>query len=272
MTTPTSMNAAFIGSIPQTYHQYLGPLIFEDYARDLATRLQPKPNERILELACGTGIVTRRIAESLPAGATLAATDLNEAMLSVARTVVDSAPRVTLQQADACKIPFADHAFDAIACQYGVMFFPDKVQSMREARRVLRPGGRYIFNVWDSLEHNPLPGTVTNTLAAMFPDNPPVFLAKTPYGWFDRSEIERVVRAGGFTRVALETLEFPSIAPTAEDAARGFVEGTPNLVALQERGVTDFGPVRAAAARALAERFGERPCRATMRAIVVTAS
>lgn len=269
---PTPTNAAFTGSIPKTYHQYLGPLIFEDYAKDLAARLQPKPNDRVLELACGTGIVTRKIAQALPTGATLAATDLNEAMLEVARTFVDPTPQVTFQKADACTLPFADRSFDAIACQYGVMFFPDKVESMREARRVLKTGGRYIFNVWDSLEHNPLPGTVTSTLAAMFPDNPPVFLAKTPYGWFDRAEIERVVRAGGFTQVALETLEFPSIAPTAEDAARGFVEGTPNLVALQERGVTDFGPVRSAAARALAERFGDRPCRATMRAIVVTAS
>jgi ubiquinone/menaquinone biosynthesis C-methylase UbiE len=267
-----SQTAAFVGSIPATYHRYLGPLIFEDYAADLTRRLAPRPNERILELACGTGIVTRRIAATLPQGATLAATDLNEAMLQVSREMVGSNPRITFSQADACNIPFPDASFDALAAQFGVMFFPDKVKAMQEARRVLRPGGRYVFNVWDSLEHNPIPRTVHETIAAKFPANPPSFLKAAPYGYSDRAELERVCRAAGFTKVKFEAVEFPSVAPTAEDAARGFVEGTPLLVALQERGVTDPAPFRAAAAEALAAKFGARPCKTTMRAVVVEAS
>jgi SAM-dependent methyltransferase len=267
-----SQSAAFVGSIPATYHRYLGPLIFEDYAADLTRRLAARPNERILELACGTGIVTRRLAGSLPPGATLTATDLNEAMLSEARQIAGENHRVNFRQADACAIPFEDASFDAIACQYGVMFFPDKPLAMREARRVLKPGGRYIFNVWDSLEHNPIPRIVHETAAGMFPHNPAKFLGQTPYGWSDVGEIERTVRAGGFTNFTAETIELPSAAPTAEDAARGFIEGTPLLGELKERGMTDTTHIVQAAVRALGDRFGDRPCRATMRAIVITAS
>lgn len=259
---------AFVGSIPQTYHRYLGPLLFEGYARDIVKRLRPREGERVLELAAGTGIVTRLLAESLPPGATLTATDLKEPMLAVARTVVGANPRVSFKEADACAIPFEAASFDAIVCQYGVMFFPDKLVAMREARRVLAPNGRYVFNVWDSVEHNPISRVVHETVAAMFPANPPNFLKATPFGYFDRGEIERVVRAAGFTKVVVEAVEFPSSAPTAEDAARALVEGTPLLAALQERGVKDPAPIRIAVAEALAKRFGERPCKATMRAVV----
>jgi ubiquinone/menaquinone biosynthesis C-methylase UbiE len=267
-----SSPVAFTGSVPKIYHTYLGPIIFEDYARDMVERLQPKAAERILELACGTGIVTRAIAKKMPAAATLMATDLNPAMLDVAKEVIGSDPKVQFQVADACTLPFLDKSFDTVVCQYGVMFFPDKVGSMREARRVLVPGGRYIFNVWDSLEHNPITRAVHEKLAELFPANPPQFLAQTPYGWSDRAEIERVTRAGGFSKVALETVGFACVSPSAEDAARAWVEGTPLRAALQERGVTDVSDVREAVAKVLAARFGEKPCRSTMRAVIVTAS
>lgn len=265
-----SQSSAFVGSIPQTYHRFLGPLLFEGYAADLVRRLHPREGERILELACGTGIVTRLLAQTLPSGATLAATDLNEAMLGVARSHVGVDTRVTFRQADACTLPFGDTAFDAIVCQYGVMFFPDKLKAMREARRVLEPArtSRYLFNVWDSLASNPIPRVVHETVAAMFPANPPRFLGATPYGYNERDEIERVLRAAGFTNVSVEAVELPSSAPTAEDAARALVEGTPLLAELKERGVQDATPIRAAVAEALAKRFGERPCAATMQALV----
>jgi len=264
--------SAFVGSIPKTYHQHLGPLLFEGYARDMASRLGLREGARLLELACGTGIVTGAVAGSLPPGASLIATDLNEAMLDIARQTVSFHVGVTYRQADACALPFAAGAFDVLFCQFGVMFFPDKALAMREARRVLAPGGRYVFNVWDSLEHNPIPAVVHDAVVRLFPDNPPVFLKVGPYGYFDRAELERVVRAAGFTAFTAEAVELPSVAPTAQDAARGFVEGTPLRVALQERGVTDPAPVRDSAAAALAGRFGDRPCASTMRAIVCTAS
>jgi ubiquinone/menaquinone biosynthesis C-methylase UbiE len=265
-----SSASAFTGSVPKTYHTFLGPMIFEDYARDMSRRLAVRDGARVLELACGTGIVTREIAAAMPAGATLLATDLNAAMLEVARTHMAGDGRVMYQAVDACELPFADRSFDVIACQYGVMFFPDKVKAMQEARRVLVPGGRYVFSVWDALEHNPIPRAVHETLAAMFPADPPLFLAKTPYGWSDRAEIQRVVRAGGFQECTIETVGFPCAAATSEDAARAWCEGTPLLAALSERGVSDPAPVRRAVAKVLAERFGERPCRSIMRAVVTT--
>lgn len=266
--------AAFTGSIPQTYHNFLGPLIFDAYARDMASRLMvlAKPNARVLEIACGTGIVTQQLLAALPAKASLIASDLSEPMLALGRTKVTPDPRLTFQQADACALPFNDQSFDLIICQYGVMFFPDKVQAMKEARRVLAPGGTYIFNIWDSLEANPIAKVEHETISALFPKDPPQFLAKLPFGYSDRAEIERVARAGGFTNVKLETIQFPCSAPSAEVAARGFLEGTPVLPALQERGVTDIAPTRIAVARALAEKFGDRPCRSTMSAIVGTVS
>ncbi|MEK6702966.1 MAG: class I SAM-dependent methyltransferase [Planctomycetota bacterium] len=266
-----SSPVAFTGSVPRTYHTYLGPMIFDDYAHDMARRLAVREGERVLELACGTGIVTREIVKTLPKSAKLLATDLNQAMLDVAKVEVADDYRVTYQAVDACELPFGDGSFEAIACQYGVMFFPDKVKAMAAAKRVLAPGGRYIFNVWDSLEHNPIPRAVHETLAAMFPVNPIPFLAKTPYGYSDRAEIERVVQAGGFGKCMTETVGFPCTAPTAQDAAKAWCEGTPILAALAERGVSDPTPVRQAVAKVLGEKFGERPCKSTMRAVVVTA-
>jgi ubiquinone/menaquinone biosynthesis C-methylase UbiE len=268
MSTP----AAFAGSVPRNYHTYLVPLIFDAYAKDIAKRVPVRDGARILELACGTGVVTAELLRSMPASARLAATDLNQAMLDVARPILGGDPRLTLSVADACQIPFPDASFDAIVCQYGVMFFPDKVQAMREARRVLTPGGRYVFNVWDSLEHNPISRTVHETLRGMFPADPPLFLAKLPFGWSDHAEIQRTVRAGGFTSCAIETLAFPCEAPTAQHAAIAWLESTPLFPALQERGITDMTKTRDAMTQVLAAAYGDRPCRTTMQAIVVTAS
>lgn len=271
---------AFSGSIPQTYHTHLGPLLFEPYARDLASRLAALRPTRILELAAGTGIVTREIVKELAPNASLLVTDLSPAMLEVAKHTVGgtattgSAPnaqRVTFQPVDACSLPFADASFDAVVCQYGVMFFSDKIGATKHARRVLAPGGRYIFNVWDSLEHNPIPKVVHEFLAREFPSNPPPFLAQMPYGWHDRAEIERVTRASGFANVTLETLTFDSVGASADSVAKAWLEGTPLLPALQERGITNFAPLRRRVAETLASQFGASPCRSTMRAMVVTA-
>lgn len=262
-------NAAFTGSVPDNYHRFMGPMLFEPYARDMAARLRVPTGGRALELACGTGIVTRAVLAVMPPDATLVASDLNEAMLNVARRHAAD-PRVAFAVADAQQLAFPDRSFDALFCQFGVMFFPDKTRAMREARRVLAPGGRCVFNTWDSLEHNPMTATVHAALGRLFPSSPPDFY-KTPFGWFDRGEIERLVRAAGFDQVSIEAVTFPSVAPTADDAARGLVEGTPVAGQLRERGVTDTEPVVRAVAEALAARHGRSPCRAPMRALVIEA-
>lgn len=262
-------NTAFVGSVPENYHKYLGPLLFEPYARDLAGRVRVPAGGRMLEIACGTGIVTRRLAAALPEGATLTATDLNEAMLDVARRHVgaEGQQRVSFRVADAQELPFADGSFDRVVCQFGMMFLPDKERGMREARRVLRPGGRFLFSVWDSLERNPMALTLHETLERLFPVNTPDFL-KTPFGWNDRAEIERVVRAGGFREISMEAVALMTESPSPMDVARGFTEGNPLGAQLQERGVTDFGPVQRAIAEALGAKFGHSPCRAERRALV----
>lgn len=262
--------AAFGGSVPQVYHNFLGPMIFEAYAKDMAARLGVKPGQRVLELACGTGIVTREIVRAMPGDASLVATDLNPAMLEIAKTEAGGDARVSTAVVDACTPSYEDGSFDVIACQYGVMFFPDKIGSMKQARRVLKAGGKYVFSVWDSLEHNPIPRAVHETLAGMFPANPPRFLEQLPYGWSDRAEIERTVRAGGFANVTVETVGFPSSAPTAGEAAKAWVEGTPLRPALAERGAADPAPVTARVAEVLAAKFGAGPCGSMMRAVVVT--
>jgi ubiquinone/menaquinone biosynthesis C-methylase UbiE len=271
MTSPAA--PAFAGSIPENYHRILGPILFETYARDMAARvsaLKLPAGARVLEIAAGSGIVTKALMGAMPARSALVATDLSEPMLAIARTFVPADPRLTFSQADGCALPFKDREFDAIVCQYGVMFFPDKVKAMQEARRVLKPGGTYLFNVWDSLERNPIAAAVQAELDAMYPQNPPSFLRKMPFGWFDRAEIERVVRAGGFQHVKLTDVTAECVAADAEKAARAFVTGTPVAADLAER-KADIEAVVARVAGVLGARFGKSPCRAVMSAVVVEA-
>ena len=266
-----SSTAAFVGSVPRNYHRCLGPLLFEPYAQDMAARLRIGSTARALEIACGTGIVTRAVVRVLPGGASLVATDLNQAMVDEARTHVGAEPRVTFQVADAQSLPFDDRAFGTVFCQFGVMFFPDKPLAMREARRVLQPGGRFVFNVWSTLDENPMSATVHRTMAALFPSDPPDFL-RTPFGWNDRAGIEGVLRGAGFTNVGADTVDFTSRSVSADEAARGFVQGSPMAGQLQSRGVTDFEPITRSVAEALARHHGAAPCQAPMRALVFSAS
>jgi SAM-dependent methyltransferase len=174
----------FTGCIPELYDAYLVPLLFEPYAADLAARLASRPLGRVLEIAAGTGVATRAMATALPEAVAIAATDLNQAMLDRAAARGTSRP-VEWRQADAMALPFADGTFDAVVCQFGVMFFPEKGRAYAEVRRVLRSGGLFVFNVWDRIQENEFADIVTTALAALFPDDPPRFLARTPHGYHD---------------------------------------------------------------------------------------
>src|SRR5512146_1561151 len=183
----TSIDKDFTGSIPQLYETYLVPLIFEPYAAELASRLarQASTTTHVLEIAAGTGVLTRALSAALPEHAAIIATDLNQPMLEHAAALGTARP-VDWRQADALHLPFDDATFDAVVCQFGVMFFPDKVRAFAEARRVLRVGGVFMFSVWDRIEENEFADVVTTALAAMFPEDPPRFLARTPHGYHDR--------------------------------------------------------------------------------------
>jgi SAM-dependent methyltransferase len=260
--------AEFSGSVPGFYDRYLGPVLFEPYARDLVSRLPSGDGLRVLELACGTGIVTRRLREALGESATLVATDLNEPMIAHARAAVP-APGIVWQQADAQALEFEDGSFDVVVCQFGFMFLPDKVQGFREARRVLASGGVLLGNVWESLDANPAPGAIHATLATLFPADPPGFM-KTPYGYHDVERIRGDLALAGWDDVQLEAVHVRSLGGSAADFAAGFVLGSPLSHELAERG-GDPDAVAAALTDALIPVGGERPFRPALAATVITA-
>jgi ubiquinone/menaquinone biosynthesis C-methylase UbiE len=261
---------AFAGSIPALYDRFLGPLIFEPYAADLVARLADLRDGPLLEIAAGTGIVTRALARRLAAGIAIVASDLNQAMLDFA-AAQGSARAVTWQQADAQALPFADGTFAAVACQFGVMFFPDKVAAFGQARRVLKPGGRLVFSVWGRLENNEIPHVIHEAVAALFPGDPPGFLARAPYGHHDVAVISEQVRRAGFTDIAVETVALRSRAPSPRDPAIGFCQGSPLRNEIETRGAGALAAATDAAESALAARFGRGPIEAGIEAHVVTA-
>lgn len=270
MTTPQP-NASFVGSVPENYDRHLGPLFFEPYAADLVARLAlPSRPSTILELACGTGIVTRRFRSHLPSSASIVATDLNEPMLDVARRKLDGAPGVEWRQADATSLPFSAEMFDAVICQFGFMFFPDKPLAAREAFRVLRPGGQLLFNVWGSLAENPLGRIAHETLASFFPSDPPQFYL-VPFGMHEIPSLRALLEDAGFLEITIETLSLQVVSPSAEHAAIGLVRGSPVFAAIQERGSAHPDAIVAAVAAALATQFGDHPLRVPMQARVISA-
>lgn len=261
----------FAGSIPAVYDRHLGPVLFEPYAADLAARLPRLAEGAILETAAGTGIVTQQLAAALPATVRIVATDLNRPMLDHAASKPGTA-RVTFQHANALELPFADGEFDAVVCQFGVMFFPDRVAGYREALRVLKPEGQLIFSVWDALARNPCAETVSDAVAARFPHDPPQFFARVPYAYHDVGVIRAELAAAGFTSVAVETVTLPSRAASHRDPVIGMCQGTPLRGEIEARDPDGLHATTDAAAEALAARFGTGPIEAPMQALVVTAS
>jgi ubiquinone/menaquinone biosynthesis C-methylase UbiE len=261
----------FAGSIPETYDRYLVPLIFESYARALAGRLAQTNPLAVLETAAGTGVLTRAIASQLPAQARIVATDLNQPMLdrAAARQSLDA--RIAWRQADALTLPFGDQSFDAVACQFGVMFFPDKPQGYREARRVLKPGGHFLFNVWDKISENAFALVVTEALAQVFPDDPPQFMARTPHGYHDVRQIRDDLTAAGFSSISVETLVETGRAPVPRDVAIAFCQGTPLRNEIEARDASRLEHATNAVSEALARRFGTGPVEGRISAHMIDA-
>jgi ubiquinone/menaquinone biosynthesis C-methylase UbiE len=263
-------DAQFAGSIPAAYDRYLGPMFFEPYAADLAARLNVPENSSVLELACGTGILTRALRERLPASARLVATDLNEPMFRNAAAKFGADAGIEWQQADATSLPFDDGTFDAVACQFGIMFVPDKAMAAREAKRVLKAGGVFLFNVWDSLERNPLGKIPHETIARFFEKDPPGFF-QVPFGYHDQEEVRRVLAGAGFSDIRVEGVSKTSAPTRVEDAGIGLVQGTPVSLAIAERDAALIPIITKAMSDALQRHFGDATFRAPMRAIIAEA-
>ncbi|HLY44157.1 MAG TPA: methyltransferase domain-containing protein [Stellaceae bacterium] len=261
--------ASFTGNIPENYDRGLGPVYFADFAAAMARQVAALAPSRVLETSAGTGIVTRCLRDLLPAATQLTATDLNSPMLDVARAKFGAAEKIAFQPADATALPFPDQAFDAVVCQFGVMFFPDKAKSYREAHRVLAPGGHYLFSVWDAHRHNP-PGRVLHELLGeLLPDDPPRFF-EIPYAYCALDPIKEAVGEAGFTdfRVAVHRIE--KLVADAAGFARGLIYGNPVFEQIRSRGA-DPDEILDALAAALHREFGPEPYRVPLQAILFEA-
>ena len=247
------------------YDEFLVPAVFAPYADDLAARVARHQPRDVLELAAGTGVLTAAVTALLP-GARITATDLNVAMVDVGSAQV---PTATWRQADAMQLPLGDESFDLVACQFGVMFFPDRPAAYAEVARVLRPGGHFLFNCWGALATHDVEATVIATLAEIFPDDPPNFLARIPHGYHDADLVTADLTAAGFRGVDIETVELDCVGKTAEGLARGYCRGTPLRPEIEARG--DLEATTRSLATALERRFGPGPVVGRMAALVVSA-
>jgi ubiquinone/menaquinone biosynthesis C-methylase UbiE len=262
--------ANFDGEIPRIYDACLGPVLFDPYADDLARRVAAENLGDVLELACGTGILTRHLLANLSPATRIVATDLSDDMVDYARGKLGTSERLEWRQANAMELPFANASFDAVVCQFGWMFMPDKAVAVREVRRVLRPGGTFLFNVWDSLAHNDLPRVVQATLEERFPDHPPQFLP-VAFGYHQRHVITATLESAGFSQVTLVEVAKRSVRSSARQVATGLITGTPVRYALLQLGNSNEMELIDAIAARLAKEFGDPPTNAKLLALVVTA-
>ncbi|HKH00993.1 MAG TPA: class I SAM-dependent methyltransferase, partial [Bradyrhizobium sp.] len=259
------------GSIPENYDRYLVPLIFQSFAEDIARRVALISPTTVLETAAGTGVVARAVAPRLSPNASYVVTDLNQPMIDYAAARQPADARITWRRADVQALPFEDAAFDLVICQFGVMFLPDRQMGYREAKRVLKPGGYFLFNVWDRIEENVFANDVTNALAEVFPDDPPRFLARTPHGYHDTNVIRRDLEQSGFSSVALETRAEQSRAPSPRHPAIGFCQGSPLRNEIEARDPAKLEAATSHAESAIASRHGSGEVVAKIQAHVIMA-
>jgi len=262
---PDDQDRVWAGSMPQAYERWLAPAVFRPFAIDFARRAARFAPRRLLEIAAGTGVLTSELVTEVPA-AQVTATDLNVAMVEYGSRRV---PLAAWRQADVLRLPFDDQAFDLIACQFGVMFFPDRPAAFREMRRVLAPAGRLLFSTWGAVETHGFAAALVAGLGQVFPDDPPAFLATVPHGYCDLDQIAADLTAGGLEGVSATSVTLDGHAASAADVAAGFCTGTPLRAAIEARG--DLVACTALAADQMTARFGPGPVAAKMTAYVIEA-
>jgi ubiquinone/menaquinone biosynthesis C-methylase UbiE len=262
----------FAGSIPQFYDTLMVPLIFQAYADNTAALVAAWSPGAVLETAVGSGVVTRALAPKLRADARYVVSDLNQPMLDYAAARQGADARIEWRQADALDLPFGDASFDVVCCQFGAMFFPNRVTGYAQARRVLKPGGRFVFAVWDRIEDNAFADDITNAVAELFPQEPPRFLARTPHGYHDIALIRDELRQAGFTDIVIETREEVSRAASARDVATAYCHGTPlrNEIEARDAGALQLATDRAE--QAIMRRHGAGPVAGKIQAHVIVAT
>jgi len=259
-------HAAFTGSIPENYEKYVGPFLFEPYALDLAERINIFGIDSVLEIACGTGRVTRHLRKLFPQSTELIATDLNEAMIDVAKKTIGE-EGITYQLADAQELPFDDNCFDLVVCQFGFMFFPDKPKAFSEAYRVLQTDGCLLFNTWDKIENNQLVNTA-NTIVTKFFDNDPPAFYKTPFSMYDEDILRKLMQDAGFRNIEITKVTKEGVTPTSENAVMGLINGNPINIEITDRDPAALEKISKEVESEIIKRFGSGPIVTELNAIV----
>ncbi len=257
--------AGYVGDVAVAYDRDLGHVLFEQYAADIARRAAGKPVRDVLEVASGTGIVTRQLRNVLPGDAQLTAVDISDAMTDVARTKFLPHEQITFQIANAATLPFDDRAFDAVVCQFGIMFF-DKDKAFREVHRVLRQGGRYLFSVWDSRDYNPYASLTFEVMKQFFPSDPPRFLESTVSS-FEIDPVKEMLIRAGFEQISISVQRRVYDIPDVRAFARGLIF-SPIINEIRERGEVDPDDIVEALTNAFIEEYGSNPTRFPMQAIL----
>ncbi len=260
---------AFHGTVPSNYDKYLGPFLFEPYATHLVEMLSGKQYSSILEIACGTGRVTKHLLTLLSDGGTITATDLNAEMIAVAKENV-SDDRIRWQVVDAQKLPFNNESFDLVVCQFGVMFFPDKKKAFEETYRVLKPNGLFIFSAWDSLQHNLHTGILNDVLKEQFGSEAPAFWEEGPFSFNDRDAINNMMRNASFKNVQIAVVSLISGYASIDDLLTGLLEGTPLASFLAEKSAAEVEELRTTCRKKYIEVYGEKSSNVPMQALICT--
>jgi ubiquinone/menaquinone biosynthesis C-methylase UbiE len=267
----TPNTTAFAGSVPANYDQYLGPVLFEPYALDIASRIDKSSYHKVLELACGTGRVTKHLAGLLAPGEQVVATDLNPDMIAVGKDMVKD-EKIRWMTADALELPFEDNSFDHIICQFGVMFFPDKLKAFKEACRVLQDNGRFLFNVWDSLDVNPRSAIIKQVMDDIMGDEAPDFMSKGPYSFYDKDLIRELLKEAGFKNITLDVVQKTAYYASADDLIKGFVDGSPLNAYLVQQSPSLQQTIKEGLRTAIEKELGTSQIVSPMQAIVCSAN
>jgi SAM-dependent methyltransferase len=268
---PLLDDAPYVEPIPPHYHRGIGPFLFEPFARHTAERIRARAPKTVLETACCTGIVTRQLREALSRDAVLVASDPDERMLAAAHRAIGATANIGWTRADLCKLQFGDGDFDAVVCQFGLMFAADKLAAVREARRVLRPGGSFLITTWATLDRNPVVALVDRTLGAMFRSDPPPQVAQAPFGYGDPDLLSALLFGGGFQDVVVDVVEKATSSPSAHELAAGLIEGHPQIDEIRLHGQARLSAAVSAVAQAIRRQFGDAPVRARITALVASA-
>ena len=259
----------FNGSIPQNYDDYLGPMFFEPYAQEVGKLIDASSVGSALEIACGTGRLTKHLRRALASDARLVASDLSTDMLSVAKKKLAD-DNIEWMIADAQGLPFEANSFDLVVCYFGLMLVPDKSQAFREALRVLKKGGMLLMATWDKLEHNEASNVFRLTLKSLLGDTLPDSY-KLPFSLYDQGLITTMLNDAGFVNVHSEKVKKESIGETSEKATYGLINGGSLYNEIVKRDPALIGQITASVEEILSQRYGHAPMISPMSAIITRA-